>query len=136
MTDIVLEFEAPAAPLSMNHGDKTEQQRRQGYDIKAAWRDAAYYRWIEAFPGEGPSGRAAPNPAEVYVTLPFDQGRRRDPINYARTVKAIVDGLTMAGAWPDDTPDYVTQNIPRLVVGKGMKVMVRVTPRAGSGDDA
>lgn len=121
-TDVVLEFEAPADPISMN--DKPYVQRR----LTPLWRDAAYMRWCEAFPGCGPSGRLAPNPAEVFVTLPFAIHRTRDSINFSRTVKAIVDGITLAGAWPDDTDEYVTQHTPMLVVGR-LPVVVRVTPR-------
>lgn len=123
MNEIILEFEPPAEPLSMNDKDN-----RQFGKMKQAWRDTAYYRWIEAHPGVGPSARAAPCPAEVHITLPFVVARRRDPINFARTVKAVVDGLVMAGAWPDDTPDYVTQHLPTLVVGH-LPVIVRVSPR-------
>lgn len=126
MTDIVLEFPVPADPISMN--DKPWTQRK----LTPPWRDTAYMRWCEAFPGVGPSGRAAPLPAEVHVTIPFPIHRRRDPINYARTVKAIVDGLVLAGAWPDDTPDYVTQHIPTLVEAVSLPVLVRVMPRAGT----
>lgn len=125
MNDIVLEFLAPAEPLSMNDKDGREFGL-----AKQAWRDAAFYRWIEAHPGAGPSGRRAPSPARVHVTIPFAAHRRRDPINFARTTKAVVDGLVWAGAWPDDTPDYVTQEVPTLVVAS-LPVMVRVSPREG-----
>ena len=123
MTEILLEFPPPAEPLSMNDKDGRETGR-----AKQAWRDRAYFGWIAAHPGQGPSGRAAPCPGEVFVTLPFAMNRRRDPINFARTVKAIVDGMVMAGAWPDDTPEFVTQNIPTLVVGD-LPVTIRVVPR-------
>ena len=88
MTDWVLEFEPPADPISMNQGDS--------WKVRVAskeWRDRAYWAWCQAHPGVGPSGRRAPQPAEVFVTLPFPARRRRDPINYAKTVKHIVDGL-------------------------------------------
>lgn len=108
--------------------DKPWVQRK----LTPAWRDTAYMRWCEAFPGVGPSGRAAPLPAEVHVTIPFPIHRRRDPINYARTVKAIVDGLVLAGAWPDDTPNYVTQHIPTLVESPSLPVLVRVSARVST----
>jgi len=126
VTDIVLEFEPPADPISMN--DKPWTQRK----LTPPWRDTAYMRWCEAHPGVGPSGRSAPSPAVVHVTLPFPIHRTRDPINFARTVKAIVDGLTLAGAWPDDTIDYVTQEIPTLVVTSSLPVLVRISPRPGT----
>jgi len=121
--DIVLEFPVPGEPISMN--DKPWKQRT----LTPLWRDAAYYRWIEMFPGVGPSGRAAPWPSVCHVTIPFDKHRTRDPINFARTVKAIVDGITMAGAWPDDTLDYVEQQIPTLLVASQLPVLVRISPR-------
>lgn len=124
---MILEFPLPAEPLSMNDKDN----RATGRD-KQAWRDTAYMRWCEAHPGMGPSQRAAPTPADVRITLPFSTQRRRDPINFARTVKAIVDGLVLAGAWPDDTPDYVTQHLPTLIVGKNLPVVVRVSLRTGT----
>jgi hypothetical protein len=125
MGEIVMEFSAPAEPLSMNDKDGREFGR-----AKQAWRDRAYYAWIEAHPGKGPSARRAPSPAEVFMTIPFTSNRRRDPINFARTVKAVVDGLVMAGAWPDDTPEYVSQNIPRLTIAEfGFPVVIRVVPR-------
>lgn len=120
--EVTLIFPAPADPLSMNDGDGREQGRR-----KQAWRDAACYRWIEAHPGKGPRNRGALTPAVVRVALPFVVGRRRDPINYARTVKHIVDGLVLAGAWPDDTPEFVSQEIPTLY--QGTDVIIRITER-------
>lgn len=108
----------------MNEGDTWKVR-----NAAAAWRDAAYYRWIEHFPSVGPSGRSAPCPAVVHVTIPFPQQRRRDPINYAKTVKHIVDGFVMAGAWSDDTIDYVEQQIPTLIKGTELPVLVRVSAR-------
>ena len=121
--DIMVEFEPPADPISMN--DKPWVQRK----ATPLWRDAAYMHWCEAFPGVGPSGRAAPAPAEVFVVIPFREHRTRDSINFSRTVKAIVDGMTLAGAWPDDTDEFVTQQTPVLVVDKLANVVVRVCPR-------
>jgi hypothetical protein len=124
MTEIVLAFEPPADPISMNQGDSWSVRT-----ASAEWRNRAYFAWCEHHPGQGPTGRAFGGPADIHVVLPFPQTRRRDPINFAKTVKHIVDGLVLAGAWPDDTPDYVTQNIPSLTIGKNLLVLVRVTPR-------
>lgn len=129
--DVVMTFDPPAEPLSMNDKDNRASGRS-----KQAWRDAAYFHWCRIHPGVGPSDRAAPTPSVVHVVLPFDVRRRRDPINFARTVKAIVDGMRMAGAWPDDTSDYVTQELPTLTVGAKLPVVVRVSPRAGTSRDA
>ena len=123
--DIVIEMPLPAEPISMNEGDTWQVRGR----VKE-WRDAAYYAWCAAHPGVGPLGRVADCPAEVHVVIGFRQNRRRDPINYAKTVKHIVDGLVLAGAWPDDTEDYVTQHIPSLVHMSEPTVLIRVSPRA------
>jgi hypothetical protein len=119
--EVVLVFEAPAPPISMNEGDSWKVRK-----ASAAWRDRAYFAWCEAHPGVGPAGRRFPSPASVHVALAFPTNRRRDPINFAKTVKHIVDGIVMAGAWPDDTPEFVTQNIPSLL--KGNQCVVRVAP--------
>ena len=46
-------------------------------------------------------------PCYVRVTFPVNDNRRRDSDNPAPTVKAIVDGLVLAGVWPDDSPEWV-----------------------------
>lgn len=125
MNEVVLTFEPPADPISMNNGDSWKV-RKQSKD----WRDRTYFAWCEAHPGCGPRDRGFPYPAEVHTFIPFPVERRRDPINFAKTVKHIVDGIVMAGAWPDDTPEYVTQHIPTL--GKGSHVLVRVSSLADS----
>lgn len=53
-------------------------------------------------------------PARVTVCLPVKGRRRRDNANFYPTVKAVVDGLVLAGVWPDDTPDYVEVTEPVL----------------------
>ncbi len=50
----------------------------------------------------------------VQVDLPVSSTRPRDPHNFVATVKPIVDGLTDAGFWPDDTARYVTVAEPTL----------------------
>lgn len=40
---------------------------------------------------------------------------RRDPSNWTATTKALVDGLTDAGLWPDDNSKHVTIAEPRFV---------------------
>lgn len=123
MAEYVLTFEPPAPAMSMN-----DKEGRGMIAAKMAWRDRAYYAWCEMFPARGPAGRAI-GPAEVFTSLPFERANRRDPINFARTVKAIVDGITRAGAWPDDTPDFVTQHIPALRVEPRGLVVIRVVER-------
>jgi hypothetical protein len=121
--DLIVEFWPPADPISMNEGDTWGVRKRA-----AAWRDAAYFAWCSAHPGVGPAGRTA-LPSHVYVSIPFADRRRRDPINYAKTVKHIVDGFVIAGAWPDDHPGWVDQHIPDLRVDPRGLVLCRITPR-------
>lgn len=78
--------------------------------------------------------------ANVLVVLPFERKSRRDPHNYVGTnVKTIIDALTIKtdrktgkvvwdGAWPDDTPEWVTVLEPELVVGE-TQVKVYLIPR-------
>jgi hypothetical protein len=57
-------------------------------------------------------------PSIVTASIPFDVQRRRDPHNYVGTcLKAMVDGLVLAGCWPDDTTGFVRVLEPLLVVG-------------------
>lgn len=121
---VELVFETPADPISMNQGDSWSVRT-----ASADWRNRAYFAWCEAHPGVGPSGRAFGVPGRVTTVLSFPSHRRRDPINFAKTVKHIVDGLVLAGAWPDDTPEYVDQDIPRLVVNRTGLTIVRVAER-------
>ena len=121
MADIVLQFPAPAPLLSMNtKQDRTSRKHHQ------AWRDAAYYRYIEAHPGVGPKGRAL-GPCVAHISLPIESARRRDPANFQATVKPIIDGIQRAGAWPDDTPDWVDQRNPSF--HKGTDVIIRLEER-------
>lgn len=125
VSTIVLKFPPPGPPISMNEGDTWAVRKRS-----AAWRDRAMWAWIAEHPGKGPAGRAFPDPGVVEVELPFATNRRRDAINYAKTVKHIVDGLVLGGAWPDDTGQYVTQCVPVLgLAGGDPAVTVTVTTR-------
>lgn len=64
-------------------------------------------------------------PAWVQVCIPFDVARRRDPHNYVGTVvKAVIDGLVRAGAWPDDNPRWVRTVEPVLI--RGSRVIVNI----------
>jgi crossover junction endodeoxyribonuclease RusA len=67
-------------------------------------------------------------PSLVQVVVPFrTASSRRDPMNWTTVHKAVVDGLTDAGCWPDDTAEWVTGLEPECV--KGDEVVVRIWPR-------
>lgn len=132
MSEVLIEFDIPDRPLSMNDSAGSQHLQRARRATKNHWLEAAHYAAVAAFPGKGPAGRAMP-PCEVYVSIPFEQERRRDPHNYYPTVKAIIDGIVQAGVWPDDNPDWVHTNEPTLRVAKGNvwreRVYVRLVPR-------
>lgn len=99
---------APTPPLSIN----TERRlhwaaRRRELD---PWKTTTFWTARQANLRRAVAGC----PAAVTVALPVRGHHRRDPANYYPTVKAIVDGLVLAGVWPDDTPDWVTVNEPVL----------------------
>jgi hypothetical protein len=124
MNEWVVTFDAPAPLLSMNQKKNMASRR-----FEQEWRDAAYYAYVAAFPGMGPSGRALP-PCIVHTLLPTRSERRRDPANFQATVKRIVDGIQRAGAWPDDTPDWVDQRNPRFYTDDSphQTVIIRLEP--------
>lgn len=121
---LIIEFDAPGPLLSMN-GKKNMATRK----VEMAWRDAAYYAYCAAFPRKGPKDRAMP-PCIVHTVLPVAEQRRRDPSNFQATVKRIVDGIQRAGAWPDDTPDWVDQRNPAFYLdpSRHQFVYVRLEP--------
>lgn len=66
---------------------------------------------------------------EVTAVLPFTRNVRRDPHNYVSgPVKAAVDGLVLAGVFPDDSPDYVTVAEPRIRITKDRLVVLCLAP--------
>lgn len=69
-------------------------------------------------------------PATVTVVLPVRGRHRRDPANFYPTVKAIVDGLVLAGVWPDDTPEFVTVNEPVLTHSGNAEVRLELRAAA------
>lgn len=120
---MVLSFEPPARLLSMN--DRDHHMRRS--ELVGLWRDAAYFYACQLRPG-GPSARTLPEGRyRVESTLPVEGRRRRDPMNFVATVKAVVDGVTAAGVFPDDSEEFVTVAEPVLDVG-GRLVTVAVVP--------
>lgn len=87
-----------------------------------AWKEATafYYRLTMMT-------RDFMDPGIVQIDIGVKTNARRDPHNYCGTVlKAVIDGLVLAGAWPDDTPDWVGHR--ESVFHKGKDVTVTVTP--------
>ncbi len=110
-------FPIPASPLSVNA--TAGKHWAHVHPIKTAWRDTTAW-YAKA------AGWKNLNPATVTVHIPFNSNRRRDPHNYSSTVvKWVVDGLVIAGCWPDDTPEWVTTTEP--VLYRGANVIVEVT---------
>ena len=46
-------------------------------------------------------------PTHVAAFIGYLTGGRADPANSAPTIKALIDGITDAGAWPDDDHAHV-----------------------------
>lgn len=112
----ILAFEKPADYMTMN------QRKHWTWNAKTkrAWRDAAFYTacdWRVGFSDRRLAGKAV-----VRFVFPVTTNRRRDPHNYYPTIKPIIDGLTDANLWPDDTPEFVETREP--VFGKCDQVFV------------
>lgn len=75
-----------------------------------------------------------PRLEHIAVRLMFQpqDRRRRDPSNLMPTQKAAVDGLVVAGVVPDDTPEFVTEEIPAVLWPdggeRGLWLAVEYTP--------
>lgn len=105
MTDdvpAVVRFPLPGDWLTLNQRHGWHQRHR----LTKAWRVAGWAAAAEQL-GRTPTARRR-GLTFVRVSFPTSQPtRRRDPHNWAPTVKAIIDGFVDAGVWPDDTADQV-----------------------------
>ena len=109
---------APGPYLSMNDRSHWRTRARA---VKA-WRTAAARAAVPA------AWFVYGVPQEVWVQLDVADKRRRDPHNLYPTVKALIDGMTDAGCWDDDTPEWVHTNEPTFrVVGRKVPLCVTVT---------
>lgn len=116
MATYVLEFGRPGKAVTANLRLHWAVKRR----MLAPWRTAVRYTWLA-------HGRPAYPPATIQISFPVPDKRRRDPSNLMPTQKAMLDELVKAGAWPDDSPEYVLELMPTVHVGD--LVVVTITTR-------
>jgi hypothetical protein len=127
-SDILVQFGflPPTHPWSTNEDRNLHHFTRA--DRIQTWKGDTRIHYAHT---RGKAGTRIP-PGIVQVTIPFTSNRRRDPHNYCGTVvKAVIDGLVLAGAWPDDTPEWVGHREPILY--KGDRVIVTVFPQPAEG---
>lgn len=118
------DFPSPDKPWSTNE-DRNLNPHKRADRIKT-WKEATVLGYLSYVNRN--RMKKAREPSLVRVSIPFSQNRKRDPHNYCGTiVKAIIDGLVLAGAWEDDTPDYVEHLPPALY--KGDAVYVEIFPK-------
>lgn len=104
-----IEFAAPCPPWSTNQERSMHWTRR--HSMSKLWKESTFWHARQA-------GWRGLGPSIVTASIPFDVARRRDPHNYSGTcLKSIVDGLVLAGCWPDDTSEWVRTLEPLLTVG-------------------
>lgn len=61
------------------------------------------------------------HPVLVVALIQYATSGRADPANAAPTVKALIDGLTDAGVWPDDDSSHVIGPMFKRAAGKCQK---------------
>lgn len=104
----VLTLEYASPPLSLNYRlNRWEANRRS-----RALLDSATY-WARAVRNVHPEMRRL-EPIEVTLTWVVPDRRKRDEDNPVPTLKALCDGLVLGGLVPDDTPQYMRKNMPRI----------------------
>lgn len=124
-------FAAPTVPLSMNQARRLHWAAVR--NRTNPWRDLLRYLTLankSQFQGWLPPGGVT-----VQVDLPFRDARTRDPHNYTGTVvKAVVDGLTLGGLIPGDSPEWATilDSTISIQRDKTKPLLAKVTLRARS----
>ena len=121
---IKIDFPPPVKPWSTNQDRNLHHMERA--ERVRLWKNTTRLLFRSQVAIEGIT---LPLPAGiVHVSIPFSDKRKRDPHNYCGTiVKAVIDGLVQGGAWPDDTPEFVTHQEPLLY--KGSSVIVWIEER-------
>ena len=103
----------PGHPLGANQvgGRHWGTRNRDRLD----WQNAAYWAWVEAGRPRFPRG------AVVSITCVFGTPGRRDASNYAGagSVKWILDALTNAEVWPDDSQRWLDLAAVETVYRRG-----------------
>lgn len=126
MTEWLWHLEVPFAddglpPLNANKQLHWAVRNRRVQEVK----DAIGWRVRE---------QKIPSQDHIMVRLLYQpQNRlRRDPSNLMPTQKAAVDGLVLAGVVPDDTPQFVTEEVPKVAApdggDRGLWLLVKATP--------
>lgn len=125
--DYAFTFSPPTKPWSTNQERNLHHYDRA--ELIREWHGATRLAFTSY---RNRNGISVPLPrGVVQVTIPFNAKRRRDPHNYCGTVvKAVIDGLVSARAWPDDTPDYVGHRESILYVGDTVHVTISSLLRA------
>lgn len=125
---IKFSFLPPDRPWSTN--DDRSLNRYARHDTVAIWKSTTQLEWASFCNRTGRSRVVPDAPSLVRIDIPFAQNRRRDPHNYCGTVlKAVIDGLVLGGAWPDDTHEYLEHLAPVLYVERKGSLRISISPR-------
>ena len=117
----------PSPPMSMNEARGAHWRKVR--DRVDPWRDAT--AWVAKQHRKRVHALIAEHglPLVVRVTLPYKVHRTRDAHNTTSlTIKAIVDGIVLAGWVSDDSERYVEVADPLLVVGGLPKIELLAKP--------
>lgn len=118
---MMFSFEMPLPAKIWSTNDDRRLHHSDRARLIKDWKIATRYHYQISF------GRQHQPPSIIQVKIPVADNRRRDPHNYCGTVmKSMIDGMVMATAWPDDTPDYVGHREPILY--RGDVVVMTWTP--------
>lgn len=127
MTELLITFPKPEEAWSINQDRKIHWSARSR--LKKAWKHTAWGYAIQA-KGTAHPGFTHLDPSLIRVLIPFSKAGRRDPHNYTGTVvKAIIDGLVLAGFWPDDTAEWVEVADPVLIIDSDALVQIHIIPK-------
>lgn len=108
MTKRMIVMPLPAEIWSTNKDRNLHHYERAR--LIGLWKEATMVHYRKAY------GMANQPPSIIQIGIPVKTKGRRDPHNYCGTVlKAVIDGLVKAGAWPDDTPEYIGHREPEFL---------------------